>query len=68
MIEGRTIQKGADTIVWLATSENIPGSNGGFFNQRKEEKYKFKNPSEEKRLRDKCEEYLSVVEKKVLIN
>jgi NAD(P)-dependent dehydrogenase (short-subunit alcohol dehydrogenase family) len=63
LIDGRTIQEGADTIVWLASSEKINGSNGGFFNQRKEEKCKFYNPDEEKRLWDKCEEYLSLVEK-----
>jgi NAD(P)-dependent dehydrogenase (short-subunit alcohol dehydrogenase family) len=63
LIDGKTIQEGADTIVWLASSEKINGSNGGFFNQRKEEKCKFYNPDEEKRLWDKCEEYLSLVEK-----
>lgn len=54
-VGGRTVGQGADTIVWLASSENIPGSNGGFFNQRKEEKCKFFNQAEEKRLWDKCE-------------
>jgi retinol dehydrogenase-13 len=61
LIEGRTIAEGADTIVWLASDENINGSNGGFYNQRKEEKCKFNNPAEEKRLWDKCEECLSIV-------
>lgn len=63
LIEGRTIQEGADTIVWLASAEKIDGSNGGFFNQRKEEKCKFNNPEDEKRLWEKCEECLSVVNK-----
>lgn len=63
LIEGRTIEEGADTIVWLASAEKLNGSNGGFYNQRKEEKCKFNDPEEEKRLWDKCEEYLSVVEK-----
>jgi retinol dehydrogenase-13 len=58
LIEGRTIQEGADTIVWLASEEKIKGSNGGFYNQRKEEKCKFNNPEEEKRLWNKCEEFL----------
>jgi hypothetical protein len=44
--------------VWLASADKINGSNGGFYNQRKEEKCKFNNPEEEKRLWDKCEEYL----------
>lgn len=59
LIEGRTIQEGADTIVWLASTEKINGSNGGFFNQRNEEKCKFKNSVEEKRLWDKCEALLN---------
>lgn len=61
LIEGRTIAEGADTILWLASSEKIDGSNGGFFNQRKEEKCKFNNPDDEKKLWDKCEEYLGRV-------
>jgi retinol dehydrogenase-13 len=61
LIEGRTIQEGADTIVWLASSGEINGSNGGFYNQRKEEKCKFSNPADEKRLWDKCEEYLDKI-------
>ncbi len=61
LIEGRTIEEGADTIVWLASSEKISGINGGFYNQRKEEKCKFNNPDEEKKLWDKCEEFLSKI-------
>jgi NAD(P)-dependent dehydrogenase (short-subunit alcohol dehydrogenase family) len=61
LIEGRTIEEGADTLVWLASAEIIDGSSGGFFNQRKEEKCKFNNPTDEKKLWDKCEEYLSPV-------
>ena len=62
LIEGRTIQEGADTIVWLASADKINGSNGGFYNQRKEEKCKFNSPADEKKLWDKCEEILSKVE------
>lgn len=58
LFEGRTIQEGADTIVWLASAEKIDGNNGGFFNRRKEEKCKFSNLEEEKRLWAKCEEFL----------
>jgi len=61
LIDGRTIRQGADTIVWLASTENIPGNNGGFFKDRKEEKCKFFNPMEEKKLWDKCEELLSKI-------
>lgn len=59
LFEGRTIQEGADTIVWLASAEKIDGNNGGFYNQRKEEKCKFFNISEENKLWDKCEKILS---------
>jgi retinol dehydrogenase 12 len=61
LIEGRTIEEGADTIVWLASEDKINGSNGGFYNQRKEEKCKFNNPADEKKLWDKCEEFLSKI-------
>lgn len=64
LIEGRTIEEGADTIIWLASAEKVDGSNGGFFNQRKEEKCKFNNPEEERRLWEKCEEFLSAVKEK----
>ncbi len=68
LIEGRTIEEGADTIVWLASADIINGSNGGFYNQRKEEKCKFNNPEEEKKLWDECEVYLSNIkfEKQIL--
>lgn len=59
LIEGRTIEEGADTIVWLASSEIISGSNGGFFNRRKEEKCKYNNSEEEKKLWDTCEEFFN---------
>jgi retinol dehydrogenase 12 len=64
LIEGRTIEEGTDTIVWLASAEKVTGSNGGFYNQRKEEKCKFNNPIEEKRLWEKCEELLNTAEVK----
>jgi NAD(P)-dependent dehydrogenase (short-subunit alcohol dehydrogenase family) len=59
LVGGRTVGQGADTIVWLASTDEIPGSNGGFFNLRKEEKCRFFNPADEKKLWDKCEEFLS---------
>ncbi|MGB5289502.1 MAG: SDR family NAD(P)-dependent oxidoreductase, partial [Ignavibacteriaceae bacterium] len=64
LIEGRTIEEGADTIVWLASTDKINASSGGFYNQRKEEKCKFNNPEDEKRLWDKCEELLNMAEVK----
>ncbi len=66
LIEGRTIAEGADTIVWLASTENLNGKNGCFFNKRKEEKCKFYNPYDERRLWDKCEEYLNKINSAVV--
>lgn len=54
-VGGRTVERGADTIVWLTSAEKIIGSNGGFFNQRKEEVCRFFNPADEKKLWDMCE-------------
>lgn len=59
LFEGRTIEEGADTIVWLASAERIDGNEGGFYNKRKEEKCKFSNLSDENRLWEKCEKILS---------
>ncbi len=59
LVGGRTIKQGADTIVWLASSDKIPGSNGGFFKDRKEHECGFTNPTDEKRLWDICEKFLS---------
>ena len=55
LVGGRTVEQGADTIVWLASVDKINGSNGGFFNQRKEETCRFFNPADEKKLWDMCE-------------
>ncbi|MEJ2103859.1 MAG: SDR family oxidoreductase [Ignavibacteriaceae bacterium] len=57
-VMGRSVEKGADTIVWLASSDKIGGSTGGFFRDRKELDCQFKNPEEEKRLWDICENLL----------
>lgn len=57
-VVGRSVEQGADTIVWLASSDKIDGSNGGFFRDRKELNCQFNNPEEEKRLWDICENML----------
>ena len=54
-VGGRTLEQGADTIVWLTSAEKIDGANGGFFNQRKEEMCRFFNLADEKKLWDMCE-------------
>jgi len=57
-VGGRSVEQGADTIVWLASSDKIEGSNGGFFKDRKELPCQFKNPEEEKKLWDLCERFI----------
>jgi NAD(P)-dependent dehydrogenase (short-subunit alcohol dehydrogenase family) len=56
---GRTVQQGADTVVWLATSDAVRGGNGGFFKERKEVRCEFFDPEAEAKLWDKCEEFLT---------
>lgn len=56
---GRTVQQGADTVTWLATTDTVPCSNGGFLKERKEVRCEFLNPETEMRLWDKCEAFLT---------
>lgn len=58
IVGGRSVEQGADTIVWLASSDKIDGNNGGFFRDRKELPCKFNNPEEEKKLWNLCEKLL----------
>ena len=58
---GRSVEQGANTIVWLASTNKIEGSNGGFFKDRKELVCQFNNPEEEKRLWDICEQLLTQI-------
>ena len=58
-IGGRTTAKGAESIVWLATEEKIPGNNGGYFKDEKEVRCKFSNAEKEKKLWNLCESYLN---------
>jgi NAD(P)-dependent dehydrogenase (short-subunit alcohol dehydrogenase family) len=59
VVGGRSVEQGADTIVWLASNDKVPGSNGGFFRDRKELACQFKNQEDEKKLWDICENYLN---------
>jgi len=59
VVGGRSVEQGADTIVWLSSSDKIDGSNGGFFRDRKELECRFTNGEDEKRLWDICENYLN---------
>lgn len=59
VVGGRSVEQGADTIVWLVSTEINPQSNGGFFRERKEMKCPFNNPENEKRLWDICERLIN---------
>ena len=59
LIGGRSVEQGADTIVWLASSDKVPGNNGGFFKDRKEKMCSFNNPENEKKLWDICERLIN---------
>jgi retinol dehydrogenase-12 len=61
VLGGRSVEQGADTIVWLVSCDKIDGSNGGFFRDRKELTCQFKNPEEEKKLWNICEKFLNDV-------
>ena len=58
IVGGRSVEQGADTIVWLASSDKADVKNGVFFKDRKEVACKFNNPEEEKKLWDICEQLL----------
>jgi retinol dehydrogenase-12 len=62
-VGGRSVEQGADTIVWLASRDKIDGSNGGFFRDRIEKKCGFTNPADEKKLWDICEVLLNAAQK-----
>lgn len=57
-VGGRSVEQGADTIVWLASSEKIPGRTGDFFRDRREVPCQFNNPENEKKLWVICENFL----------
>ncbi len=52
---GRTIPQGADTAVWLATSEQVEGVSGRFFYDRTERPCEFRGEALEERLWGICE-------------
>ncbi len=51
----RTVQEGADTAVWLASSPEVEGVSGRFFEQRKEIPCEFRNEEAEERLWSICQ-------------
>jgi len=52
---GRTIKQGADTAVWLASSSDVEGISGKFFEQREEVPCEFRNFEAEEKLWSICE-------------
>ena len=52
---GRGIAQGADTAVWLASSPEVDGLSGKFFEQRKEIVCEFRNVETEEKLWSICE-------------
>jgi retinol dehydrogenase-12/retinol dehydrogenase-13 len=52
---GRTIVEGADTAVWLASSPEVEGISGKFFEQRKERQCEFRNLGNEEELWRICQ-------------
>jgi len=55
LFKGRSIAEGADTAVWLASSAEVEGVSGRFFDQRQEVPCKFRNVEAEETLWSICE-------------
>ena len=56
---GRTIEQGADTGVWLASSAEVEGVTNKFFQDREELECEFRNKQDEERLWQICTELAS---------
>jgi NAD(P)-dependent dehydrogenase (short-subunit alcohol dehydrogenase family) len=54
---GRSVAQGADTAVWLASSHEVDGLSGRFFELRKEVPCEFRNEADEERLWAACERF-----------
>ena len=52
---GRSLSEGADTAVWLASSPDVTGATGSFFEQRAEVPCQFRDKSAEERLWEACQ-------------
>jgi NAD(P)-dependent dehydrogenase (short-subunit alcohol dehydrogenase family) len=51
---GRTIEEGAETLVWLASSPDVEGVTNKFFENREEVKCEFRNHKDEEKLWKIC--------------
>ncbi len=56
---GRSVVDAADTAVWLASSPEVEGVNGQFYDQRKATSCKFRNKEDEEKLWSVCEKLTS---------
>jgi len=56
LMHGRSVVQGADTAVWLASSPQVQGQTGKLFELRKEISCQFRNPEDEERLWEICEQ------------
>lgn len=59
LISGRTVEQGADTAVWLASSPEVHGASGRFFERRKEVPCEFRDDKIEEKLWELCEQLVS---------
>ncbi len=55
LLHGRSLAQGADTAVWLASSDEVSGQSGRFFELRKEARCQFRDEAVEERLWSACE-------------
>lgn len=58
-IGGRSLPEGADTAIWLASSPEVDGVTGRFFEQRAEIPCQFRDRDSEERLWEACEQLTS---------
>jgi NAD(P)-dependent dehydrogenase (short-subunit alcohol dehydrogenase family) len=56
---GRSVEKGADTVTWLALSPDVEGRSNVFWVDRKETECQFRNEKDEERIWSVCEDYLA---------
>jgi len=56
---GRSVAKGADTIVWLALSKDASGETNKLWTDRKERPCEFRNERDEERLWKACDELIA---------
>ena len=52
---GRTVEQGADTIVWLASAPELAEVTGGFYVDRQATAHAYADPADQRRLWDVCE-------------